>query len=264
MKRNLFNLKNFAINYKPKLIFLSEPQLFQSDLPTIMKYFQGEYSVSLNSEDLHNPELSLTTSRAKGGTMVMWQKHLDPYVTVNVPDSSSFLPIVIEIPGFTTMIHVALYLPTAGKETEFLDELANMKTALGELRAKFPSAAIFLRGDCNASSSNSKRHQIFSTFVNDLNLNRVKLHHNSYHHFLGMGSSDSELDVILFSNEPDINEDLNTIVCKLDDPSVDSHHDLLISTLSVPSVNLEALDKSRNVVAPKLPNTRHKIIWNIY
>ena len=136
--------------------------------------------MSLNSEDLHNPELSLTTSRAKGGTMVMWQKHLDPYVTVNVPDSSSFLPIVIEIPGFTTMIHVALYLPTAGKETEFLDELANMKTALGELRAKFPSAAIFLRGDCNASSSNSKRHQIFSTFINDLNLNRVKLHHNSY------------------------------------------------------------------------------------
>ena len=99
IKRNLFNLKYFTDRYKPQLIFLSEPMIFQSDLPLITRYFRGEYSVALNSEDLHDPDLMLTTSKAKGGTMVMWQKYLDPYVTVHIADSSSYLPIVLDIPG---------------------------------------------------------------------------------------------------------------------------------------------------------------------
>ena len=59
--------------------------------------------------------------------MVMWSKEYDPYVTVHVPNSSAFLPIVLDIPGNTPMIHIALYLPTAGKENDFLTELANLR-----------------------------------------------------------------------------------------------------------------------------------------
>ena len=95
-----------------------------------MKYFRGEFSYSLNSEDLHTPELSLTCSYAKGGTMVMWRKMLDPYVTVHPTQTSSFLPIVLDIPGKMTMIHVAVYLPTAGKESEFLSELADLNLTI--------------------------------------------------------------------------------------------------------------------------------------
>ena len=101
MKRNIFNLKAFTDLHKPQLLFLSEPQMFQSDLPAATRYFQGEYTTILNSEDLHNPDLALSTARAKGGTMVMWQKDLDPYITVHLSDSSAFLPIVLQIPGFT-------------------------------------------------------------------------------------------------------------------------------------------------------------------
>ena len=101
--------------------------IFQSDLPLVMQYFAGEYSATLNSEDLNHPDLVLTTARAKGGTMVMWKKDLDPYITAHIQDSSSFLPIVVDIPGWKTMVHVAAYLPTAGKEAEYLDSIARMK-----------------------------------------------------------------------------------------------------------------------------------------
>ena len=101
MKRNLFSLRNFTDLHSPELIFLSEPQMFQSDLPLISNYFKGEYSLALNSEDLHKPELSLTSSKAKGGTMILWSKKLDPYLTVHLPKSASFLPIVFDIPGWT-------------------------------------------------------------------------------------------------------------------------------------------------------------------
>ena len=263
MKKNVFNLKSFTDQYKPKLLFLSEPQLFQSDLPSITRYFKGEYTTVLNSEDLHNPDLMLTTCRAKGGTIVMWQKELDPYVTAHVPESSSFLPVVIDIPGWKTMIHLATYLPTAGKETEYLEDLARMRISIEELLSKFPSAALFVRGDCNSSKTNPKRNAIFSQFCSDLNLLRVDLQHNTYHHFLGQGTSDSELDVLLFSNQHDVHEELVAIHCSQLDHLVDSHHDLLLSVTTVPSQpeSVQPPDKSRNLVAPRLLNTRHKILW---
>ena len=60
----------------------------------------------------------------------MWKSHLDPYLTIHVTDSSAFLPVIIEIPNVTPSIHVALYLPTAGKEAEYLSELAKLNLLL--------------------------------------------------------------------------------------------------------------------------------------
>ena len=171
--------------------------IFQSDLPLIMKYFSVEYSAALNSEDFHDPDLMLTSSKAKGGTMVLWQKYLDPYVTVHISESSSFLPIVVEIPGWKTMVHIATYLPTAGKEAEYLDNIASMKISIENLVERFASPAIFLRGDCNTSSTNISRSAVFSSFLSDFSLIKVDLNHNTYHHFLGQGASDSDLDVLL-------------------------------------------------------------------
>ena len=42
---------------------------------------------------------------------------------------------------------------------------------------------------------------------------------------------------------------------------VDSHHDLLVSFCSIPSIKSEKQDKSKNITAPKLDHTRHKIVW---
>ena len=116
-----------------------------------MKYFRGEYSASLNSEDLHNLELSLTSSRCKGGSMVFWKKDLDPFISLNIPDTPAFLSVSLDIPGYIPMVHLAIYLPTAGKDSEFLSDLASMRIFIEKVKHERPAAAVFVRGDSNAS-----------------------------------------------------------------------------------------------------------------
>ena len=108
-----------------------------------MEYFTGEYFSSLNSHDLHDLDLPLTSNRAKGGTLVMWKTHLDPYLTIQVPDSSAFLPVIISIPNHRTSIHVALYLPTAGRDAEYLYELAQLKVVLEDLLLRHDTPTLF-------------------------------------------------------------------------------------------------------------------------
>ena len=203
-------------------------------------------------------------NRAKGGTLVLWRSYLDPYISVHKPESSAFLPIILNLPDTTTTIHVALYLPTAGKDAEYMAELAKLKVSLEELNQQFPHSIIFLRGDANSSKSNPRRNSIFQSFCNDLNLVRVDVGHNTYHHFTGNGSHDSELDVLLYSNHVSVEEQLIDLHCQLHDPRIDSHHDLLLSSCTFPSLPsiLTKKDKSENVTAPRVDNKRHKIIWS--
>ena len=262
MKKNVFNLKFFTDKYKPHFLFLSEHQIFQSDLPAITKYFKGEYSIALNSEDLHDPDLVLTSSKAKGGTAVMWMKSLDPYITVYNADCSSFLPIIVDIPGWKPMVHVSVYLPTAGKDTEFYEDLTNMGIAVEGLLERYPSAALFIRGDSNSNKKNLKRSSAFNDFCLELDLSRVPLNHSSYHHFLGNGSFDSEIDVLLYTKKDNVYEQLLQIVCQLDDCQVDSHHDVLLSSFCIPPVLVPPEKNGKNISAPKIVNARHKIIWS--
>ena len=227
-----------------------------------MDYFKGKYSFFLNSEDLHDPDIPLLCNRAKGGTLIMWEASLDPFVSVHVSDSSAFLPIILQIPNIKTSIHVALYLPTAGQDTEFLAEVAKLRVSLDELLIKFPDSVIYLRGDANSSKTNKFRDLIFSTFCKDYCLKRVQIKHPTYHHFTGQGKFDSELDVLAFSDQNDVNEELNALHCKLEDTRIDSHHDLLISAATIPASEKPTIDKSMNISAPKIPNTRQKIIWS--
>ena len=248
--------------FKPSLIFLSEPLLFKSDLKTLEEYINDKYSWSLNSEDSHNPDLSLTSSKTKGGTLVMWRNDLDQYLSVLPTPSPALLPVLLDIPGYVPMIHIAIYLPTSGKEAEYFQELANLGIMIETLQLKYPTSLLFVRGDCNASKTNPKRNVLFSNFIQDLGLSRVDLHHNTYHHFLGHGTSDSEIDVLLFSAQAGVNEKLVEIVCKQENPLVDSHHDLLVSVSTIPSAPCTSPDTSKNVIAPLLANTRHKIKWS--
>ena len=72
--------------------------MFQCDHDHQMQLFEGEFCSQLNSRDLHDSDLPLSTYRAHGGTMIMWAKDLDPHVKVLKVISSSFLPIVFEPP----------------------------------------------------------------------------------------------------------------------------------------------------------------------
>ena len=68
-----------------------------------MQLFLGEYCSSLNSKDLYDDDLVLTSYRSHGGTMVLWKKELDPHIKVHKVTSSSFLPIIFDPPNLQSM-----------------------------------------------------------------------------------------------------------------------------------------------------------------
>ena len=162
--RNRFNLKHFVELNHPDFIFLSEPQIFANDLDLAIRVLSSEYYSSLNSEDMIDPELPLIKSKAKGGTMILWQQKLDPYVTVFPVPSAAFLPIIFHPPELTPSIHVSVYLPTLGKELHFLEELSKLSIAMDDLSSAYPVAPVYLRGDFNVNQTNPKRNALLKHF----------------------------------------------------------------------------------------------------
>ena len=57
--------------------------------------------------------------------------------------------------------------------------------------------------------------------------------HKTYHHFMGQGKSDSDLDVLLYSNQDLVDEQLLQIKRGQVDQLVDSHHDVVFFTSTV-------------------------------
>ena len=151
--------------------------LFQCDEQLEMLLFQGEYCSSLSSEDNYDPELPLIRRKAKGGTMILWKRELDQYVSVQASPSSSFLAIVFSPPGHPPTIHLSVYLPTAGKDREYTEEVLKIAQFVTELGGKYPGASIYIRGDLNTNPKDKNRGIIFKKLCDDLDLAETIVEH---------------------------------------------------------------------------------------
>ena len=80
---------------------------------------------------------------------------------------------------------------------------------------------------------NKQRFLILKSLLNDYKLNIVDLGHSTYHHFIGNRLFDSQIDVLLYSVEDLIGEELVNIICKKEFPMVLSHHDMVISRFTI-------------------------------
>ena len=234
--------------------------LYQCDLPPLLVPFSGRYEAHLNSEDLYDPVLPLDKVRAHAGTMVMWECSLSPFISVIPTVSASFSSILLNLPGTLPSIHTVVYLPTSGREDQFMTSLVELQGHIEDARDKHPEAAHFLRGDANCNPNNPSRFNLFNDFCANLFFMRVPLNHPTYHHFVGNGTFDSEIDVLFFHGN-NASETLNVIICKNDCPLVDSHHDVILSTCTIPAAPDSPPDKNL-VVAPRVQNERIKILWN--
>ena len=268
--RNVFNLMKILKDEDPSLIFISEPWMHLSDAPLILNEFKHQYSYYLNSEDRHDPLLSLSRSRAYGGTLALWKKELDAYITVLEPPSSHILPLLLEKPGYQKTIHITIYLPTAGKEVEFMKELSALQNTIDKLCDDYPDSLIFIRGDANASlfpRDNNKRDALFMYFMDENKFANAPINHNTYHHFTNNGMSDSCIDVIIFSTvnsdgiPSNVTESVCKVICGKTNPTIDSSHDALLTTFSL---FFQAIPEpsSDNIEAPRVPLTRQIIIWS--
>ena len=235
--------------------------LHSCDLQPLLLPFRGKYEAHLNSEDFHQPELALEKAKAHGGTLLMWQSSISPFITVLPTKSPSFQSLLLKLPGLLPSIHTVIYLPTSGKEDEYITALVDLDDHLTNITNEFPDAAIFLRGDANANPNNVARYSLFTHFCSLFSLSKVPLLHPTYHHFVGNGLYDSEIDVLLYHGPHPTNEKLDRIVCKLDSPFVNSAHDVILSLCTLPAASTPTPDV-RNITAPRINNDRVKIIWN--
>ena len=226
-----------------------------------MTHLSTKYSYSVNSEDKYDPEAPFTKSKTHGGTMILWKKTLEPYVSIFPTSTTAFLPLVYSPPSSQPSVHIALYLPTSGQESEFIDQITELKLKVKEILSIYPGAVIFLRGDSNVNQNNKPRARIFENFCNELKLKNVPINHKTYHHFLGQGAFDSSIDVILHSLSAPSPEEIRQTFCQNIYPEVDSHHDPIASAVSLPCLSIS--DKHRDLVsAPRVAHCRHKICWN--
>ena len=153
-----------------------------------------------------------------------------------------------------------MYLPTLGKETQFIDELAELSRRVDELSLLYPDSPIFIRGDYNVNDRIKSRNDLLEYFKDDQRLLETPINHPTYHHFQGNGSSDSHLDRIMYSNSLPNAEHLVTIICKHDNPLVASHHDIVLSSWSLTDI-CEEVPSQGLLTAPKVANNRSKVIW---
>ena len=260
VKANIYTLKHFLVQHTPDLCFLSEPQLFSTDADLIKKAMAGEYCFFLNSEDLYEPDLPLKKSRTFGGTLCLWKRYLDPYITVAPPVTPSVLVLALKLPNHCISVHIAIYLPTHGKDNEYVAALGELDSCIDNMKSLYPTAAIFVRGDANTSAKNKKRNILFAHLLRKNRLSAVDIHHKTYHHFTGHGSSDSNLDVLLYPSNIPQAEKVCLILCKHEHPSILSHHDVILSSFKI----LNTYSHSSGYIndrAPRISIERVRINW---
>ena len=259
-KQNQFSLKYFMDRESPDFIFLNECLLFQYEVSEATNLLQGEYCHALCSEDILDPELPFVKNKSNGGTMILWKNNLDNFVTVLTTETPSFQAILFHHPDLEPSLHISLYLPTSGKETEYIEEITKLRDFIDDTLEQHPGSTVFIRGDSNANINNKSRHNIFRDFQDSFNLVCIPVGHKTYHHFLGDGQFDSEIDVIMHGVNRDIHEEVTTIYCQDNYPNINSHHDLIVSVFSLPSCQPRRVTAPLPIV-PSIQNTRQKTKW---
>ena len=83
---------------------------------------------------MFDSEAPFTKNRSYGGMMALWMHGLDPHISVHPATTTSFLPLVYAPPGFPTTVHIALYLPTSGQESQFVEQLMELRVAVEDLK----------------------------------------------------------------------------------------------------------------------------------
>ena len=119
---------------------------------------------------------------------------------------------------------------------------------------------MFIRGDGNCNAKNTNRMNLLRHFILDYSLTQVAIKHPTYHHFVGDGKFDSNVDVILHSTAEEVSETVTKIICTNDHPEISSHHDVIMSAFTLPTQILPPVSPDC-VVAPRTAYNRKKVLW---
>ena len=140
-------------------------------------------------------------------------------------------------------------------------QITQLSICIEEITSKYNDCLIFIRGDGNVNPNNQGRVKILSSFLKTHSLKQSEINHKTYHHFLGGGVFDSNIDILLYSISAVFPETVSKIFCKHDHPDMDSHHDAILSSVFLPLVPHHE-EPQDLITAPLINHPRHKIVWS--
>ena len=154
------------------------------------------------------------------------------------------------------VLAVSAYLPTSGKDDEYIECLTELSNFINENSAM--GEAVLIGTDCNCSErSSSRRLESFQDFCNQHNLVQISCKEPTFHH--SNGQSSSNIDCFLISREGRANITNIFLQCNQDYPQNLSCHDPVLGGLKVrggvPDSNIEKYSHTYTDFS------NHKIIW---
>ena len=213
----------FILGYTD-IICLSELNAADSTINIVLKESNGIHFCC--SDDVENN---------LGRAAIIWKDYLDPYITQFPCQSNSISCIKIMVDSNYPIYIASLYMPTAGKDSLYVDTLAELTSLISDIYDNSTDPVILLGGDLNNSLKNKPRYSLWNHFISQYQITQIHIQKPTYHHHLGDGVFDSFLDSALLINPPpNVSLSLTQQICPKIYDVLDSKHDTLIVRLEVP------------------------------
>ena len=215
----------------PKLLFLQEIWLPYDAEKQINEEF-SEFTFQISTPDMFmNPEDKLNRpDHVWHGSAIAWHHTLNTFITHISSTNERFAGVRMNFSGCSLLV-ISVYLPTSGKDDEFLECIASLSIYIDE--NKTGHGDILIGTDSNCSEKSTKRRiQAFRNFCDQYSLKSVHSSRPTFHH--PNGTSESCIDMFLISSEATLNLRNLLTVCTLDNPLNFSSHDVISASIDIP------------------------------
>ena len=216
------------------------------------------YSVQIATPDqfIHPEDRIARSDHTWHGAAIMWHESLNSNV-VNISNTNDrFTGIKLNFRG-ESILAISAYLPTSGKDDDFLccmDELSNFL-----LENCADTDTILIGTDSNCSARATPRRLLgFQHFCEDHNLLKICSSEPTFHH--SNGTSSSNIDMFLISRNRKSKLSNISLQCNQEHPENFSSHDPVMATLSVPSHEITVRKEKYSHTYSEF--TKSRVIWN--
>ena len=218
-----------------------------------------DYSIHISTPDMFTPpeDLLCNIDHSWHGSAIMWHASLDSNITTlkTSNDRFSSLKIISENEKF---IAISVYFPTSGKDSEFLECVSDLVNFVSENRKENETILIGTDSNCSEKSS-LRRIKAFDSLCRELKLVKASTSRPTFHHH--NGSSESNIDCFLISEE--YSSKLSSILslCTLDTPDNLSSHDPVTALLEIPVST--GCDQGTDYGHTFTDFTQQRIVWDV-
>ena len=232
--------------YSPLFLFLQEHWLPNHDACTKLKSDFTTHNFLTTSDDMFTPaeDLVLETGPVWQGTAIGWSMEIDKFVCKLPVISDRFCGVqYTDVQTDTQFLAYTLYLPTAGKDEEFLEVLSSLSADIAHNNNN--NSAVVIGCDSNQSSKSTKRRSsAMNNFLAEFGLESILIddkptfHHNNQ-------TSETKIDHIYhnFSMHSAAKISMHNHLCLKENPSNLSSHDVIVGKINLPHIPLSKVEK---------------------